>query len=323
MKKTLKILLGLIITGLLIRYAAAVEEYIRVLADLSWLVLIFAFAIGTLDRVVMAWKWNKLLGIVCRMLPLIRSVQIYCTSQLYGLFLPATIGADAIRVTLSMGEGRKAPSVTASIVLERALGLLATLCASLAALVFSGFSDIDRLAFNSTIVAILTLLSIISVLLTFSMSDNAYKLVNRIIFERYPRNKLISIVHKVHDSYCQFRGSNKTLVLFFLSTIFEIMSGTLFVFIIIRALGETPNFFAVLVAFNLASLLGRIPISFSGLGIFEAGFVYFLSLFGVSPEVSVLAALLSRILQVIIWLPWWLSYSVARPLRVIEFEENV
>jgi uncharacterized membrane protein YbhN (UPF0104 family) len=54
-------------------------------------------------------------------------------------------------------------------------------------------------------------------------------------------------------------------------------------------------------------LISLLPITIAGLGVREAGFVYFLGLGGMPPEVALPLALIQRLFTIVATLPgaWW------------------
>ena len=78
------------------------------------LYILSVLAVGTLDRMLVTFKWVRLLRSRGLELPLLRGMKTYCASQVWGLFLPAPVGADAIRAfsvsrTPVMGDKHKSP----------------------------------------------------------------------------------------------------------------------------------------------------------------------------------------------------------------------
>jgi uncharacterized membrane protein YbhN (UPF0104 family) len=90
-----------------------------------------------LDRVVMAGKWRILLAAQGLVHSLGELVRTYFVATFYGTFLPTGVGGDVIRI-MQVGRGNeRALAVTASVVMERVLGLIAS--AVLVVLTASGF----------------------------------------------------------------------------------------------------------------------------------------------------------------------------------------
>ena len=90
----------------------------------DWRFLVFALAIMTLNRMLMAYKWTLLLKARGTAIPVFTATRIYYTSHFLGLLLPATIGGDAIRVFLVKRLGVSIPKTLSSILVERIVGFI-------------------------------------------------------------------------------------------------------------------------------------------------------------------------------------------------------
>jgi glycosyltransferase 2 family protein len=62
----------------------------------------------------------------------------------------------------------------------------------------------------------------------------------------------------------------------------------------------------LLAAVPLAILISRLPISIDGLGVYEAIFIGVMALGGMRPDDSLALSVAARVLQIVVWLPWWL-----------------
>ncbi|HSL85951.1 MAG TPA: lysylphosphatidylglycerol synthase transmembrane domain-containing protein, partial [Bacteroidales bacterium] len=101
--------------------------------------LLAALLVGFGDRFLMAYKWNILLQAKSIHIPLLRVTAIYLISSFLGLFLPATVGGDAIRAYAVSKGGQKGRDIVSSIVVERLFGILALLIFVLISITLSIF----------------------------------------------------------------------------------------------------------------------------------------------------------------------------------------
>lgn len=313
MNKYLRLFIGLSTLGLLIFFGASSADYFHVLEEMAITVLLGAYLVATVDRFLMAWKWNYLLRVLTKPLEFIIAMQIYCSSQLLGFFLPSTLGADAIRIVCTSAENRQATEVTASVIIERVFGVLASLVVCFFSMMAAGFHLRQDVSFLTALTVVCCLTVMCVGILSVSMNQRLYSLLHEQILPRFRMKKILGHLRRLHDSSLIFARTPKVLIVFFGLTIVENLVGGLFTFFLLYGLGAEVSFAYVVAAFNLAAFLGRLPISFSGLGIFEAGFVYLLSLEGISIEISMLAALLSRVIQIGVWVPWWAMYMMRKP----------
>jgi glycosyltransferase 2 family protein len=131
MSRTLRAAVTIIVTGLAVLYLAwkiDVSEAVDILSDASFGYLLAAWVILIVTTVPMAWRWRELLqakGISDRLTWITRT---YFVSYTAGQVLPTSIGGDAMRVyeTSRRHPGRLG-LITGTVLLDRALGGVATL----------------------------------------------------------------------------------------------------------------------------------------------------------------------------------------------------
>ena len=92
-------------------------------SNIAYIVIAILIALG--DRVFMAYKWNILLRAKAIRISLVELTGTYLTTTFLGLFLPATVGGDALRAYAVSKDGHNASDVISSIIVERALGFIA------------------------------------------------------------------------------------------------------------------------------------------------------------------------------------------------------
>ncbi len=131
MTRAIRIVVTLLVTGLCLAYLVwkidiSKTAAILVDADLGYFVL--AVAIMAVTVWPMTWRWQQLLAAKGMHDPLSWLVRAYFVSYTASAVLPSSIGGDAMRMyeTARRHPGRGGP-VAASVVLERALGGVATL----------------------------------------------------------------------------------------------------------------------------------------------------------------------------------------------------
>lgn len=299
--------------GMLAYFGASGPEYRQALANLSWPILAATYLVVTASRLVMSWKWNLLLAIPTHAISLIRAIQIYCSSQVYGLALPATVGGDAVRIAFTANESRPVTAVIASVVMERMLGMLVTLLVGVLAMLSAGFHTAKDPAHGVALALVASLLLVGLVGALASVNQGLFHLLHDRLLGRVAGRRITGLARRLHDAYLTYRCAPRVLLVFCAATALEVLLFGLLLYLLVRGLGAHVDFDFLLAALIAASLLGRLPISVAGLGVFEAGFVYVLSLTGVPVETALLTSILSRIVQLLVWLPWWAMYLLRRP----------
>src|SRR5690606_30666308 len=108
-------------------YADALGEIAALVMNAVPHILALALVVMTLDRLLMTFKWTLLLESRGLTLPLYTGFKIYCATMVWGMFLPTTVGADALRAYLTSRRGLDGYEVTASIIVERMIGFVSAL----------------------------------------------------------------------------------------------------------------------------------------------------------------------------------------------------
>jgi uncharacterized protein (TIRG00374 family) len=101
-------------------------------ADWRWIAA--AGSLVLVDRALMAWRWFALLRPVMEAPPPVGPVlRVFFVSSFVGSFLPASVGSDAVRA-YGLRQHVPGSAAVASIVMDRALGVVAILLVGLAAI---------------------------------------------------------------------------------------------------------------------------------------------------------------------------------------------
>jgi len=103
------------------------EQATQFIARANPLLLGVTVIVMVLDRVLMAWKWRMLLGIVAPTPSLYEAIRVYYVSSFQGVALPlGGLGPDLVRYAHLRSSHISAHAVGVSIFMERMIGLLAT-----------------------------------------------------------------------------------------------------------------------------------------------------------------------------------------------------
>jgi uncharacterized protein (TIRG00374 family) len=271
--------------------------------------IVLAFGLATLDRVMMTLKWKLLLESRGHTLGFWRGLRIYCSSLVWGLFLPSTIGADALRAGLTIRTGLPADAVFASIVVERMVGFLCSLVMSLIGLsIVSAFAELEGPWASLWWVGALALLGGIGAA-ALSFSHVAFDWVFVRIPERLRRRRLLRRVQRLHASYLAYGSDARTLGTFAFLTFAEIGVSILYCWTCALALHIEVSLLFVAGALPLSLLIARLPVSIDGIGVFEGAFAAILLIAGVPESEAISIALLGRVIQIAAWMPWWIDHS--------------
>jgi len=287
---------------------AVATEIFRV--DLRYIVLVAGLSLA--DRGLMTFKWTLLLRGRGLRISFLRAMMIYCASWVWGFFLPTTVGSDAIRAYCTSREGLDARETVASIVVERFVGFLSSLVLMffslllLTALGSLGGQIVLAWAVGAAFAAVGVLLYLVSV------SDRAFDLAHNRILGRFRRFGIASRLREFHEAYQSFVRDRRYFGTFFCLTFLEQLFPIVSLWAIARGMGIETGLLYFAGALPLAMLFSRLPISFDGIGVFEAVFVVLIALAGVSASQAVAISVTGRILMLLVLIPWWLAFVFAR-----------
>jgi uncharacterized membrane protein YbhN (UPF0104 family) len=268
--------------------------------------LAIAFFLTAGDRVLMAFKWWILLRARGIGMPFVGAVRAYFASSFAGLFLPVTLGADAVRLVASRQYG--AADIAASIVVERTLGAVAVVVVALAGCAMIAGSLADA-ALRPIVLA--TAAVGVTVAIGFAVSLwLASRWAGRAANAAVP-----SLFHKVTAAYAAYARHPAALIAFFGLSIVESVVPALVAFVAARGLGLDEPLWLFISAFPVALMVARLPISLGGFGVQEASFVYLAGLLGFGRSDAVATMLVVDAVLVLTLLPAAFDVSMLRQQR--------
>jgi uncharacterized membrane protein YbhN (UPF0104 family) len=280
----------------------ALAQSLRV-ADPALLAL--ALLLCFVDRAVMIGKWYPLLTAQVPGVPLGRAARAYLAAGFASYFLPTSLGADALR-SFALGRGRRAVAeVGASVVLERLLGLLGSLVLVLAALLVA-------LRGSARLAPLLpwaagTLVLCLGLLLAACSRRATAGLLARL--PAASSHRVWRLVHRLAAAGERYRRSPGMVAAVAAASAAEQLFPVLVLWVLARALALPISFTSLFIAVPLALFLGRLPITFAGLGVFEGALLTLLGIYGVSRADALALGVAARLFEVATQLPGALFWS--------------
>jgi glycosyltransferase 2 family protein len=311
MKFWLRIALSIALVVVLFTYVVDAREVVHSLQRFDASYLLLALVVVTLDRILMTFKWTLLLRAQGYRLPLLQGVTIYCTAMVWGMALPATVGADAIRAVMVTKRGFNGTDVVASIVIERMVGFVLALALGLVSLAILRTIGVLDARFDSALYLGIAMLLGVTALLVAALNERLVgKLVTRL--PRFVReSKVMQYLDRFAAAYRALGGARSTIAQFGALTVLEQVFAVIFPWVLAKGLDIDADLVLLLGVLPISTLISRLPISFDGLGVFEAVFVGLLVLAGINAEAALAIAISGRIIQLFAFLPWWFVH-VAR-----------
>jgi uncharacterized protein (TIRG00374 family) len=260
----------------------------------------------------MPTKWNLLLRAKNIYVSWVYVTKIYYISAFMGLFLPPTVGSDVVRGYYITKKKHQLPDIISSIVVERIIGLIALLFFALVGVILF----IEHFTTDTLDLTELITVSIISLLFTvcgtiFLLSDwfkekvisSAEKFSKKKVF-----GKFTSLISSVQQSLADYKSYKVTLLIFFWLTVLEIALKAYRSYVIALVLNINLPVLYYFAFIPIILMLTRLPISLNGFGIHESGFVYFLSLMGVSKTLGLSVGIIDHFILIYAVLPGGLFY---------------
>lgn len=308
MKFWLRIGLSIALVVLLFTYVVDAREVAGILQRFDARYLMLAILVVTIDRVLMTFKWTLLLRAQGYRLPLWQGVTIYCTSMVWGLALPTTVGADAIRAVMVTKRGFNGTDVVTSIVIERMVGFVLALALGLVSLLILRSSGVLEAKFDRALyIGIAMLAGVIALLIAALNESLVAKLLARLP-AALRESKILHYLRRFAGAYRSLGGAHRTIAQFSGLTVLEQVFSVIFPWTLAKGLGVPVDLLLLLGVLPLSTLISRLPISFDGLGVFEAVFVGLLVLAGIDAEAALAIAISGRIIQLLAFLPWWFAH---------------
>lgn len=308
MKFWLRIGLSIALVVLLFTYVVDAREVVHILQRFDATYLLLAIVVVTLDRILMTFKWTLLLRAQGYRLPLLQGVTIYCTSMVWGMALPTTVGADAIRAVMVTRRGFNGTDVVTSIVIERMVGFVLALALGLVSLAILRTIGVLDARFDGALWVGIAMLVGVTALLVAALNE---KLVGKVV-ARLPQavrdSKVMHYLNRFAIAYRSLGGARGTIARFSALTVLEQVFSVIFPWTLALGLGVPVDLLLLLGVLPISTLISRLPISFDGLGVFEAVFVGLLVLAGIDAAAALAIAISGRIIQLFAFLPWWVAH---------------
>lgn len=269
---------------LVVAFTLDLSQVWTALASANWADLAIALLLYQGGIVVRAYRWQALLRAFGVTASLPRLTRIYYVGMFFNSFLPSGFGGDVVRMMELSQDGAEGPLAVSTVLVDRIMGLLVLFAMALVALPFSW-----RLVPPAVSLALLTLIAAVAV--------GIYLFLNRPLVEalarRVPplgkllaRPKIAALYASFHhyDRPALARAAGASLV-FNLSLIAtQAYLG--------RAVGVHLSLWYFFLFVPILSSLLTVPISISGFGVREGGYVVLFGQAGVAAPQAVAMSLL-------------------------------
>lgn len=297
----LKVFLRVAISAGLLLYLATQLDLARiegVLAQSDYLLLGAAVAVIALERILGAFRWHLLLACIHVAIPWRIVFKATFISGFFGNFLPGLVGTEVLRVATITRSTRNLSAALSTVVFDRALGALALAGIALAAILAAPMNLPPSIGFAAALmlaVLVIGLLAITSARVRPLMLDAARRVCPGLL--RQPLEKLIEATELIAVRRAMLLYSILLAVVYQLMRIVVVIVGAF-------ALGywNIPLIYFLLYV-PIILVVMMLPLSLGGLGVREAGFVYFFGADLMAPEAAFTLSLVTYVGALIAQLP--------------------
>lgn len=265
-----KIAVSALVLALLV-YRVDVDEVVAVLSRIRPGLVGVALTLYVLGQLISAAKWK----LVATALGFERRFGEYVTYYFVGMFFnlvgPSTLGGDLVRA-LALGRGERRALALNSVIFDRVSGLVVLVSLGLVALLMFPEYGLPRALARLTGATVVLLLG-------------GWWMLPRVLQLVLPATHRLRVFVE-QDLAVLWRDQRLLVLVVIVSASFHLVQVTV-QYTLARALGLTVPFSYCLIFHPAVSILAALPITVSGLGMREGGYVFFLRRIGV-PSASAL-----------------------------------
>ncbi len=236
--------------------------------------LITAFLFYLLTYFIITARWAVLLYFQGHRIPFFQLFSYYLIGFFFSNFIPTGIGGDVARC-IYLSKGSSVPEFfTASVLVERLLGLVATTIIAVLSLPLSDFPTGTKW----TVLALAISLWALFIILIIPRSNRLVRKITAII----PGKKVKGFADEVIHSFSLFRF--QSLLFGFIFSLLYQFSLILFFFLVGRALNIELSLYNYLAFLPVIWIVGLLPLSINAIGVREAGFAWMFTALGKEPS---------------------------------------
>lgn len=252
------------------------------LAGSDYRYLLAAWGLYLFSMVLRAYRWQVLLRIQELGAPLSRLTSLYFIGTFFNTVLPTGFGGDVVRMYELSKHSQQGTQSVGTVLVDRLCGFLVLFVMASLALVFS-----YRLvpAIVSAVIISITLLSILGVWM--ALNDGVWEWLMRLpLLSRLLQKSQVQRFRRSIRAYRTPAISGALLASLAFNVLLMVLN-----YLVALALGVRISFWYFLIFIPIISLLLTLPVSFSGLGVREGGYVLLFARAGVASPLALAMSL--------------------------------
>ena len=239
-------------------------------------------------------KWYTILRTQNIKIKLTQAIKFYLIGNFYGFITPSRIGSlIRAKYVQELTNHKSVVGCSSSIVIERMFDIITIFLFAIPATLFltKEFTNL----FTEVIIIFTILLITIILIMKKESSKKIFKLLFKIVPNQY-KQTLREAFYNFHETIPNF----KKLILPFIITIITWFVSFTETFITSKAVGMQVPYLQFITFTSIATIIGLIPITMSGLGTREATWIILFKRYNTLPESIIAMSLLSLFIGAII-----------------------
>ncbi len=297
LKNTIKILISAGLLAYLV-YRAEPQKIIDILTT-AWrangfVYLAAAFFFEILAVFIMSMRWRKLLSGYRLKVKLSRLTGFYLIGLFFNNFLPTSIGGDVIRIYKVVNETSDRASGFASVIIERIMGIAATLLIAIVSLFFISQQFHSKKLMAASILLFLSIFAAFA----FIIVERPFKLLLR-LFDKLTFFNIGEKVNKLLEAIHYFSEKRRILLYAFLFSLASQGAIVVMNYFLALAFNIQIDFMFLAMVIPITFVLTILP-SINGVGLRDLGFVGLLARVGVSNAAALSMSFMNLIIPMML-----------------------
>jgi glycosyltransferase 2 family protein len=293
-KKVIKFSIKLAVTLFFVAWIVFKTDWNEVLYYLKqiepWQIAVYSATIVA-GIAISSYKWMFLAKFKGIILPYKEFFNLYLAGMFINNFMPSFIAGDAFKAYQIGKPEKKYTEAASTVTIDRITGLFA---ASIM-VVFFGVLNYQMVIENTPLL-VANLVILFSLLLDILIAKNRSHPIFR-KFARFLPAKILEFIRELGE-YNKNPLILRKAILW--SMLFDLVGICIANYLLFLALGVKIDFLAYSSIIFIISIISSLPISVNNIGIKEWAYITFFGILGVDASVAVTAAILSRLIQMII-----------------------
>lgn len=271
----------------------------QAMTALSWSGVIGVVLLTLLAQASLIWRWRALLATVGVHEPFARSWRIVFAGMFLNNFMPGTLGSDGLRILLMARACGSAPVAIGAIAYERAMQV----AIYVVLVMLASLWPMEWLALwlHLAVVAVggFGILLLLALLKWLSGRKISPAPAGASLWVR-GWALLGAMLAETGHMQVRMRRHRRAQLLFALSSLLNVCFIFGFFAVALHDLGRPVDLPLVVFAVGIAAIVSGLPISFGGIGVYEAALVLLLGLGGVPSGDALLVALIVRAAAILV-----------------------